>query len=52
MRRRVGCNRFTEIGNYQICSEGRIQSVFVMNEIDDWDDEERPLLVKVVQDGE
>lgn len=41
-----------KFGNYQICSEGRIQSVFVMNEIDDWDDEERPLLVKVVKDDE
>lgn len=39
-----------KFGNYQICGEGSIQSVFVMNEIDDWNDEEIPLLVKVVDD--
>ncbi len=39
-----------KFGNYQICSEGRIQSVFVMNEIDDWNDEDRPLLVKIADD--
>lgn len=39
-----------KLGNYQICSEGRIQSVFIMNDIDEWDDEERPLLVKIVDD--
>ena len=37
-----------KLGNYQICSEGRIQSVFIMNDIDDWTDEERPILVKVL----
>lgn len=39
-----------KLGNYQICSEGRIQSVFIMNDIDDWTDEDRPILVKVVED--
>lgn len=39
-----------QFGNYQICSEGKIQSVFIMNDIDDWDGEDRPLLVKVVEE--
>lgn len=41
-----------KFGNYQICSEGRIQSVFVLNDIDEWDFEDKPLLVKVVKDDE
>lgn len=39
-----------KFGKYQICSEGKIQSVFIMNDIDDWSDEERPILVKVLND--
>lgn len=39
-----------KFGDYQICAEGRIQSVFIMNDIDDWTDEDRPILVKVVDD--
>ncbi|MCM1439798.1 MAG: hypothetical protein NC131_11455 [Roseburia sp.] len=41
-----------KFGNYQICSEGKIQSVFIMNDIDDWDGEDRPLLVKLVEEKE
>lgn len=37
-----------KLGNYHICSEGTIQSVFIMNDIDEWSDEDRPILVKVV----
>lgn len=37
-----------KLGNYHICSEETIQSVFIMNDIDEWSDEDRPILVKVV----
>lgn len=39
-----------KLGNYQICSEGHIQSVMIMNDIDDWSDEERPIFVKIVSE--
>ncbi|MDE6060562.1 MAG: hypothetical protein K2G31_03750 [Clostridia bacterium] len=39
------------LGDYQICSEGRVQSVFIMNDIDDCTGEDSPILVKIV-DGE
>ena len=41
-----------KFGNYQICSESRIQSVYIMNDIDEWTDEDKPLLVKVVDDND
>ncbi len=41
-----------KLGNYQICSEGQIQSVMIMNDIDDWSDEERPILVKLAEDSD
>lgn len=41
-----------QLGKFQICSEGRMQSVMIMNDIDDWSDEERPILVKVVKGEE
>ena len=37
-----------KFGNYQICSESKIQSVFIMNDIDEWTDEDVPILVKMV----
>ena len=40
-----------KFGNYQICNEDKIQSVLIMNDIDDWDGEYMPLLVKVVDDN-
>lgn len=36
-----------ELGDYQICSEGHIQTVMIMNDCDDFDGEPLPLLVKM-----
>ena len=38
-----------EFVNYQICSEGKIQSVFIMNDYDEWSNEEKPILVKIAE---
>ncbi len=39
-----------ELGNYQICGTGETQSVYIMNDLDEWEDRERPILVKVAKD--
>lgn len=39
-----------KLGNYQICGEMEMQSVLVMNNVDDW--EGIPLLVKLVKNEE
>lgn len=38
-----------KIGDYNICSEGKIQSVIIMNDYDEFEDEPAPILVKAVK---
>ncbi|MBD5091904.1 MAG: hypothetical protein HDT36_00800 [Clostridiales bacterium] len=41
-----------KLGDYQICSEGRCQSVFIMNDVYDDDEGEIPILVKIAKDDD
>ena len=40
-----------KFGNYQICSEGKLQSVIIMNDINEWTDDYEPIHVKIVDDN-
>ncbi len=41
-----------KFGNLQICSQTQIQSVFIMNDINEWTEEDEPILVKIVSDSD
>lgn len=41
-----------QLGEYQICYRGKLQTVMITNDCNEFDDEDEPLLVKIVNDKE
>jgi hypothetical protein len=41
-----------KLGDYKIFLGGRMPSVCIANDYDEWEDKEIPILVKIVKDGE